>query len=749
MAYGENVQAMWQYLTREMGISPIHAAGVLGNVAGESSFDPTAFNKQEGAYGSFQHAGPRYAALQQFARDRNLPIGEFPTQAQFFGQEIAGPEKAAWEKVQQADNPADAARAFDQHYERSAGLSREKRAKTAVEIYNTFAGNPDAAPLAVYTPQQTMMDPAGPQDIAAAPPMVQQGPQNMLNMGPVAAAPPEEAPQATIDIGAGLASLGKALGQMSRGQPVDLTSVGQQFYQRREKLRQEEEVKKKQAAISEALKGYPGGDKVAGLVQAGVPVSDALEMIKAEQQMAHQEKMQTNDFGFRRTESALDRTQQRELAEAGYAIDYARLDQDARQFTMEHDLSRERFAEASQQFAQTHGLAERQFTQAADQFIQTFGLDKDRLNQNAEQFAETMGLNKEQFAQHVKEFTATHGLSERQFAHDQATWTEQMAYEKLKYEKGVADERVQGEAGREAVARAFEHAGDKDTAEYIRARDPEAFADPAMVGQFLQVTDQMLPKNMMTTDMKNFLAAQNDKEFAKHLLDQAPGGTPEYTKAFYKYLAAQDENLIKAKEVLSSAENMSNILTISEQELGDVVRTGRVAEFFQPVAEVIKEAGLAPPKFEKITTYRELINMIHNDIFPKLRAVGSGSTSDWEGQIMSSAFPGLADSPEAIRTQLNFYMARTERNLAEQKFLRGYADAGKKQSEAEADWAKLVQEGDPRTLPAMYSDQMKPENFINGFKSGAVKIGDYVHIDGKLHKVNQAMMDAMQNEGMQ
>jgi len=61
MAIGFGANSLMNYLVSK-GLSRNVAAGIAGNVDTESGFNSAAFNKEEKAYGLFQHRGDRYTA---------------------------------------------------------------------------------------------------------------------------------------------------------------------------------------------------------------------------------------------------------------------------------------------------------------------------------------------------------------------------------------------------------------------------------------------------------------------------------------------------------------------------------------------------------------------------------------------------------------------------------------------------------------------------------------------------------------
>ena len=67
-----NAEKVWNYMT-ERGLSPIAAAGVLGNMEAESGFNPFAVNPNGGAFGIVQWLGGRKTTVQQKLTDGGVP----------------------------------------------------------------------------------------------------------------------------------------------------------------------------------------------------------------------------------------------------------------------------------------------------------------------------------------------------------------------------------------------------------------------------------------------------------------------------------------------------------------------------------------------------------------------------------------------------------------------------------------------------------------------------------------------------
>lgn len=116
------------YLTDKLGYSPEAAAGILGNMKQESSFDPLAGGDKEGgqatAHGLFQWRGDRFTNLQKFAADQGKSWKDAYTQLDFMDHELKrGGYGKAYQALQGAKTASQAADGFALHFERPKGAN--------------------------------------------------------------------------------------------------------------------------------------------------------------------------------------------------------------------------------------------------------------------------------------------------------------------------------------------------------------------------------------------------------------------------------------------------------------------------------------------------------------------------------------------------------------------------------------------------------------------------------------------------
>lgn len=107
----------------ELGYSPAQAAGVIGNLKQESGFnlDPNVVGDKGTAFGIAQWRGPRYEALQNFARSAGKDWRDPVLQTDFIDYELKNSERRAGDLLRSARTPEEAAKAFIA-FERPAGF---------------------------------------------------------------------------------------------------------------------------------------------------------------------------------------------------------------------------------------------------------------------------------------------------------------------------------------------------------------------------------------------------------------------------------------------------------------------------------------------------------------------------------------------------------------------------------------------------------------------------------------------------
>ena len=111
----------------QRGMPEYIARGYATNFRDESAFNPAASGDNGRALGLGQWNGPRKAALEAFAASQGKPASDPNVQLDFVMQENAGPEAAAWSKISTTKDPASAAAAVLNYWERPSEQNRARR----------------------------------------------------------------------------------------------------------------------------------------------------------------------------------------------------------------------------------------------------------------------------------------------------------------------------------------------------------------------------------------------------------------------------------------------------------------------------------------------------------------------------------------------------------------------------------------------------------------------------------------------
>lgn len=96
------------------GLSPYHAAGIVGNLLGESKLNHQAINPTSKAFGIAQWLGDRKKKL--FKKYGENPT--FDQQLEFVWEELNSSEKSAFDKLLQTKSVEEATNSFMKHFER-------------------------------------------------------------------------------------------------------------------------------------------------------------------------------------------------------------------------------------------------------------------------------------------------------------------------------------------------------------------------------------------------------------------------------------------------------------------------------------------------------------------------------------------------------------------------------------------------------------------------------------------------------
>ena len=158
----DNAQIAFNYFVSQ-GLSPVQAAGIVGNLQGESGqgLNTNTRNPGDGRDGSDsigigQWNSTRAQALKDYAASKGTPYTDLTTQLEFLHSELKGPEKAAYDKLLAAQNPEEATRAmlaYERPKDWNVPGSHPQRSQYAAKAFAAYGGGqPVAAPQAAAAP---------------------------------------------------------------------------------------------------------------------------------------------------------------------------------------------------------------------------------------------------------------------------------------------------------------------------------------------------------------------------------------------------------------------------------------------------------------------------------------------------------------------------------------------------------------------------------------------------------------------
>ena len=149
---------------------PLHIAqGMVANMMAESRLDP-GINEiaplvpgSRGGYGLNQWTGPRRVQFEDFARSRGASFDDVDTQLDFTLWEMQNTERGAWNALQGAQDPREAARIYSERFLRPGIPHMDRRLAYADQVAgmqpNAFAQGQDRQAqfnaLASMIPQYT------------------------------------------------------------------------------------------------------------------------------------------------------------------------------------------------------------------------------------------------------------------------------------------------------------------------------------------------------------------------------------------------------------------------------------------------------------------------------------------------------------------------------------------------------------------------------------------------------------------
>lgn len=132
---GRKKQAMEFFQSK--GLAPHQAAGIVGNLMGESNLNPTAVNPSSKAYGIAQWLGSRKKKL--FSKYGNNP--SFEQQLDFVWDELNGDERNAFDKLLQTQSAKEATNSFMKHFERPSQREMAQSIATRIKYSESLLSN--------------------------------------------------------------------------------------------------------------------------------------------------------------------------------------------------------------------------------------------------------------------------------------------------------------------------------------------------------------------------------------------------------------------------------------------------------------------------------------------------------------------------------------------------------------------------------------------------------------------------------
>ncbi|MDE5451338.1 hypothetical protein GWE18_00410 [Bradyrhizobium sp. CSA112] len=174
----DNARLAFDYFVSQ-GLSPVQAAGIVGNLQGESGqgLNPLAVNPGDGRDGSdsvgiAQWNAGRAQALKDYAASKGSSWNDLNTQLEFLHQELKGPESAAYSRLLAAKTPEEAGQAmlaFERPKDWNKPGAHPERGQYAAKVFAAYGGgqpvaapetpaSPPSAPL--MAPQQAPIFPA-------------------------------------------------------------------------------------------------------------------------------------------------------------------------------------------------------------------------------------------------------------------------------------------------------------------------------------------------------------------------------------------------------------------------------------------------------------------------------------------------------------------------------------------------------------------------------------------------------------
>ena len=227
----------------------------------------------------------------------------------------------------------------------------------------------------------------------------------------------------------------------------------------------------------------------------------------------------------------------------------------------------------------------------------------------------------------------------------------------------------------------------------------------SLVSKLTAPTDSMIGKPLVIADSFQMIAPQvrGNEVIGFNLIPVTGGSKPgsvEYRQKRLPILAKNNDIVTKTFETLPAVNQAMDLLLTGQ------VETGGLAELTLPIKNIFGQLfGVDFPEVQNL----QMIQSISNVLAPKMRPVGSGSTSDMEFKAYQRAIADVGNTPEANYISLYTFMKKAENSrLANQTELEILTSGGS---------AKDVNEAIMKIDPGIYETYKGPMDNENEFNS--------------------------------
>ncbi|WP_308748383.1 phage tail tip lysozyme [uncultured Anaerococcus sp.] len=134
-----NTEKIWKYFKKQ-GFSDAGVSGIMANLYHESGLESSRLQNGGGpGRGLAQWEGPRFTALQEFARGRSKSWTDLPTQLDFLMHEMKTNHSSGFiDYFRNIDSASKAAAKFENEFERPAVNHNAERGSTAEQFFNDY-----------------------------------------------------------------------------------------------------------------------------------------------------------------------------------------------------------------------------------------------------------------------------------------------------------------------------------------------------------------------------------------------------------------------------------------------------------------------------------------------------------------------------------------------------------------------------------------------------------------------------------